>query len=76
MHVCFELTGEQYLRSCARIRNISMQALIIRLLETIAEDQLVGSILDDDAAQVLRKGERRYREASNGSADYPVPAPR
>jgi hypothetical protein len=41
-----------------------MQAFIIRLLETIAEDQLVASILDDDAAQVLRKGERRYRGAS------------
>jgi hypothetical protein len=41
-----------------------MQALIIRLLEAIAEDQLVPSVLDDDAAPVLRKGERRYREAS------------
>jgi hypothetical protein len=63
-HVCFELTGEQYLRSCARIRKISMQALIIRILETIAEDQMVANILDDDAVTQRRKGERGYREAS------------
>lgn len=36
-----------YLHSCARIRGISLTALLTRLVDLIGQDQLVASVLDD-----------------------------
>ncbi len=61
----FTLTPEQlaYLVKCARIRNISVNGLVRRLMDVIARDELVMSILDD-AGQCVdrRKGEHRFSE--------------
>ncbi len=54
----------EYLRACARIRNISLTSLIKRLVDTIADGQLVASVLDDDATTARRKGEHPYRNPS------------
>lgn len=54
---------EDYLASCARIRDITLTALITKLIETIAQDQLVLSILDDDSRPAPReKGKHGFRE--------------
>ncbi len=51
-----------YLDKCARIRNISRTCLINRLLDVIAEDQMVGGILDDaDTILQRRPGERYFK---------------
>ena len=53
MHITvhLELSEEQqnYFSSCARIRGISHQRLVSRLVKAAAEDQMIGSILDDNA---------------------------
>lgn len=41
--------SERYLEACARIRGISLTRLLQRLLKTIADDQMVLSVLDDDS---------------------------
>lgn len=50
-----------YFDSCARIRGITTTRLFARLVETIADDQLVLGILDDNSAAARQKGENRYR---------------
>jgi hypothetical protein len=50
----------RYLIACARIRNCSMTSLGKRLLEAIAKDQMVLSILDDDSKPVRRKREHKF----------------
>ena len=60
-----------YLDKCARIRNISRTCLINRLLDVVAEDQMVGGILDDsDTILQRRPGERYFKgpEAAPGVA--------
>jgi hypothetical protein len=52
----------EYLNECASIRGISMGALVRRLLETIANDRMVLSILDDDNSPKRRKNERAARK--------------
>lgn len=42
--------AEHYLESSARIRGISRTALMRRVLETVLEEKLVLSVLDDDDA--------------------------
>lgn len=55
--------AEEYLASCARIRDVTLTALVTRLIEVIAQDQLVLSILDDDSKPVPReKGKHGFRE--------------
>src|SRR5260370_42001781 len=55
------LKHDLYLRSCARIRGITLTALMTRLADLIGQDQLVSSILDDEKEiKVRRKGENRY----------------
>lgn len=51
----------EYLRACARIRNISLTSLVKRIVDTVAEGQLVASVLDDDGSRTRRKGEHPYR---------------
>jgi hypothetical protein len=55
----------EYFEACARIRNITVHALLKRLLKAIGEDQLVGSILDDQDEMAKRqRGEWRHRGRS------------
>lgn len=70
------LKHDLYLRSCARIRGITLTALMTRLADLIGQDQLVGSILDDGAEiKVRRKGENRYpNRASSAPATLHMPA--
>jgi len=54
----------EYLVACARIRGIHPVSLVKRLLDVIAEDCMVASILDDgDGMRVRRRGEHRFRGA-------------
>lgn len=51
-----------YFDTCARLRDICLRSLYRRLYKTIAQDQLVGAILDDgDGMRRREKGEHRYR---------------
>lgn len=61
----FNFTAEEaeYLDRCARTRCISRSALLRRLIRTIARDELVLSILDDDSKPGRGKYEYPYREA-------------
>jgi hypothetical protein len=43
---------QNYLTTCARIRGISHQRLLLRLIKAACEDQMIGSILDDDARRI------------------------
>lgn len=43
---------QNYLTTCARIRGISHQRLLLRLVKAACEDQMIGSILDDDARRI------------------------
>lgn len=53
----------RYLLACARIRDISTKRLVNRLFETIATDQLVLSILDDDSKPAPKqKNQHGFRE--------------
>jgi hypothetical protein len=51
-----------YIDSCARIRDITVSALINRIVRTTARDQLVAGLLDDaDEMRKRARGEHRYR---------------
>ena len=57
--ILIELRDEDraYLDSCSRIRDISLSALLRRLITTITTDHMVGAILDDsDQPRQVRKG--------------------
>jgi hypothetical protein len=43
------LVESDYLKSCARIRKITMAALVRKLINKISDDQLVLAVLDDDS---------------------------
>lgn len=60
LYVSLPPDAQDYLETCARIRNISKSSLMRRLLSTITNDQLVLSILDDDSQRARQKGEWRY----------------
>src|SRR5450631_2446853 len=50
-----------YFQTCARIRGISLTALMTRLVDIVGQDQLVSSILDDEAEiKAKRRYENRY----------------
>lgn len=53
----------QYLKSCARIRHLSTKRLVARLLTTIARDQLVLSVLDDESKPDAPVAEYRYHRS-------------
>ncbi|HMH95864.1 MAG TPA: hypothetical protein VK577_04705 [Bradyrhizobium sp.] len=68
--VRFTLDEEQqnYFSSCARIRGISHGTLIRRLLSAACTDQMIGSILDDDARrdrQLTGESVRSHFRSSN-----------
>ena len=62
--VFFDLDSEQgrYLKTCARIRDLSITRLTQILMNKIAEDQLTTAVLDDDGQHEHCKHERRFRE--------------
>ena len=61
IRVTIPLKHDLYFQTCARIRGITLTALMTRLADLIGQDQLVASILDDEAQiKVRRKGENRY----------------
>lgn len=63
-----ENNEDHYLRSCARIRQLSVSALCTRLLLVICQDQLVAAVLDDESKVARRhRGERAY-----DMNDYPA----
>jgi hypothetical protein len=51
------------MRSCARIRDVSMTRLAQILIDRIAEDQLITAVLDDADGHQRSKHERRHRRA-------------
>jgi hypothetical protein len=53
----------EYFEACARIRNITATSLLRRIINAIARDQMVASVLDDDDLKARLKGEHRYRKA-------------
>lgn len=63
VRVCIELDdGEAgYFESCARMRKISIRSLFRRLASHIAQDQMIGGILDDQDEFTRRKGEHAYK---------------
>jgi hypothetical protein len=67
MHVTVFLRTDtdqaHYLRSCARVRDVSMTRLAQILIDKIAEDQLITAVLDDADGHQRSKHERRHRRA-------------
>jgi hypothetical protein len=67
---------DRYIATCAKIRNISLHALVKRLLKVIAKDQMVAAILDDtNHLQEREPGEKRFRRdarKSYGAKEYPL----
>jgi hypothetical protein len=65
MHVTVFLHTEtepaQYLRSCARDRDVSITRLTQILIDKISEDKLTEAVLDDDGQHQRAKHERRHR---------------
>jgi hypothetical protein len=63
MRISINITPAQlaYFDSCARIRDIATGRLLSHMVEAIADDQLVLSILDDDSRAIREKGQHRYR---------------
>ena len=55
LHVDLTDTELDYLKRCARIRQTSVFQLTQRLFRTIAKDELVLAILDDDSRPVDAK---------------------
>jgi hypothetical protein len=51
-----------YIVRCARIRNITVTALLRELVDTIIDDELVLAILDDDGKHKHGRYGRRFRE--------------
>lgn len=63
--VLLDISAEHitYFDTCARIRDISRTRLLERLLEMIAQDELVLSVLDDDSKPWPReKHKHGYRQ--------------
>lgn len=42
----------RYLESCARVRGLSTVELLRRIVRVVLDDQMILSVLDDDAARV------------------------
>jgi hypothetical protein len=58
-----ESESGRYFISCARIRGLGVATLVGRLIDTIAQDQLVTAVLDDDSRRSrLRAGDHKFRE--------------
>ena len=58
-NITFDIESK-YLTDCARIRNITRTTLVRRLMTIIDQDQLVGAILDDDAARTQQRYQHRF----------------
>jgi hypothetical protein len=66
MHVTVFLRTDteqgRYLRTCARIRDISLTRLAQILINKIAEDQLTTAVLDDADGHQRTRREHRHRK--------------
>jgi hypothetical protein len=66
MHINVAVSPEtsqgQYLIACARIRNVTVTALVHQLIDAIAQDQLVLAVLDDDGQRHHAAHKHRFRE--------------
>jgi hypothetical protein len=51
----------EYFEACARIREITVTRLFEKLVDIIADDQLVLGILDDESKPCREPGKHRYR---------------
>lgn len=63
VQVRHNLTGKQlqYFSRCARIKNITLSALLRRLIVAISEEQMISAVLDDEASRLRHKSEHPYR---------------
>ncbi len=52
----------RYLVSCARIRKIAVSVMVRRMVDVIADEQLVLSILDDESRPSRNPSEHCFRE--------------
>jgi hypothetical protein len=71
VHLSFKFTKEQveYLDRCCRIRNITRNRLVSRLMSVITTDQMVQAILDDEVnPRRTFPTERRNRFVRNRGA--------
>lgn len=74
MYIKFEFDEKseagKYFINCAKIRNLSLRGLFVRLFNEISEDQLVLSILDDDSKPSIKaKGEKGFRNKCSVDAN-------
>ena len=58
----FDPDSRKYIIACARIRNITMTQLLRLVVETVAKEQLVQAVLDDDSHHDRAKSEHRFHE--------------
>jgi hypothetical protein len=67
MHVTVFLRTDteqgHYLRSCARLRDVSLTRLAQLMINKIADDQLVEAVLDDAGKHHRSKHEHRHRRS-------------
>jgi hypothetical protein len=67
MHVDLRVATDseegQYLVRCARIRDVTVTHLVKTVLNTVARDQLVAAVLDDNGARAReRRNVHHFRE--------------
>jgi hypothetical protein len=55
-----------YLDACARIRQVHISVLVRRLINTIATEQMVLNVLDDDSRPYRETWDHAYREPLHG----------
>lgn len=56
-----EEAGE-YMISCARIRNMTVTAMVREIVEKVAQDQLVLAVLDDDGRHRHTRYQRKFKD--------------
>ena len=68
VYVQFDRNSEAgaYLVACARIRKMSVSHLFKTVMETVAKDQLVLAVLDDDSNHQHERYEHGFREPRAG----------
>lgn len=76
VHLALDEEQQNYFSSCARIRGISHKTLVRRLLNAVCSDQMIGSVLDDDARrqrQLSGESVRSHFRKSNKKPQGPDP---
>lgn len=70
MYVCIRFDENsdagRYFLSCARVRNIRANSLMLRLFTAVTEDQMISCVLDDsETIKDRKRGERCYKGPAN-----------